>query len=922
MNHLRAAMQTFQKPSDLRITIPWSSRLGLISGNRHGSANQRSRHVAAWAVALVLGLLVGAGNIRAQSGDFIWTNGNDVWTSPTAWDTNGSSGPVGIPYGATSGAWFTNGTAAGVTYYVTVDTDLEDGSNFFGNAGGTIATVTFDLSTSQFAFDSGITIGDGANSTTTVYFAGNTRPGIYTTSAGLTIGRNGVGKLIVTNGTYDLAGVSFGGGTGGQGTLILSGSNTKFYYGENGGGFAVGNNTNSFGNSVVVSNGAFLGSTMANRGTFRFGSGAGASGAGSSNNTFELVYGGRFASGSGTITIGNGSTVTGVGAYNNIVTVGTNCSFDCSGDGTTHGIFVGTSKATPASNNVLRIVGSGAVTNFSLLVITASNTVDLVGGLIGGRLTPTNFNGGTVSNWGIIQGYGTHIGAMVIASNGLLSTSNSLGSLVITNNLSLNAGSIMQVALGTTTYPIAIGTNLTIQASTLNITDSGGLSAPNAYTLMTYAGTMTYQSGGLTIGTAPANVFYIVDLRTSHTVLLNVISNSAVTAPVANFSPSTTNSAQYATVTFTNTSSGTYTNSVWYFGDNSTNTYGAMFNPAHTYTNAGIYTVTLAVTGPLGTSTLVSNNAVTAHPATASFTNNPTSGAPPLQVLFYDTSDSNGSAFTNQFWNFGDGHYATNWLTENGNPVTNTYAIAGVYTAMLTRCGSVVGCSNYTGIITVSACSYLGPPVASFSGSPVYGPALLSVTFTNTSTDWAGDGQWNFGDTSTLSTPALSVVHNYGVGTYTVCLTVTNCFNTFSSSTTCRTNYITALDPYVWWASNYFGCVGCAQAQPGADPDGDAVINTNEFLAGTDPTKSFSALRIASVVRQTNDVTITWTTVGGHTNAVQATLGVGGYYNSANVWGDLATFVITGSGDKTNNYTDVGGATANPAKYYRIRLVP
>ena len=127
------------------------------------------------------------------------------------------------------------------------------------------------------------------------------------------------------------------------------------------------------------------------------------------------------------------------------------------------------------------------------------------------------------------------------------------------------------------------------------------------------------------------------------------------------------------------------------------------------------------------------------------------------------------------------------------------------------------------------------------------------------------------------------------------------------------------------WQSLYFGpgYTNNPAAAPDADPDGDGMSNTNEFLVGTNPTNSMSGLWIISVVQQSNDVNITWTTAGGHTNAVQATGGDadGGY---ATNFIDLsgATIILPGSGDATTNYIDAGGATNTPARYYRIRLVP
>ncbi len=104
----------------------------------------------------------------------------------------------------------------------------------------------------------------------------------------------------------------------------------------------------------------------------------------------------------------------------------------------------------------------------------------------------------------------------------------------------------------------------------------------------------------------------------------------------------------------------------------------------------------------------------------------------------------------------------------------------------------------------------------------------------------------------------------------------------------------------------------------GKDPDGTGFTVLQDYLAGLNPTNSHSALRIISFFQQGNNLQITWTTAGGKTNAVQAVNG-GGYTTN---FTDLATFIIGGSGDQTNAYIDIGGATNRPARYYRVRLVP
>jgi hypothetical protein len=141
-------------------------------------------------------------------------------------------------------------------------------------------------------------------------------------------------------------------------------------------------------------------------------------------------------------------------------------------------------------------------------------------------------------------------------------------------------------------------------------------------------------------------------------------------------------------------------------------------------------------------------------------------------------------------------------------------------------------------------------------------------------------------------------------------------------STLVSNNLITVITAFQAWQQQYFACTNCPQAAALADPDGDGQNNQAEFLSGTDPTNNLSALRIVAVVQRSNDTVITWTTTGGFTNSVEAAAGDagGGYTNN---FTDLSgPLTISGSGDVTTNYVDVGGTSNAPALYYRVRLVP
>jgi len=129
-------------------------------------------------------------------------------------------------------------------------------------------------------------------------------------------------------------------------------------------------------------------------------------------------------------------------------------------------------------------------------------------------------------------------------------------------------------------------------------------------------------------------------------------------------------------VTFTGASTGNITQSQWDFGDGATS---ALPDPTHTYTSAGVYTVTLTVSGPRGTDTLTRTDLVTAYaPVHSGFTAWPTSGIVPLTVTFTNTSSGD---YTACLWSFGDG--VTSTLP---NP-THTYTAVGVYNVTLTVSG-------------------------------------------------------------------------------------------------------------------------------------------------------------------------------------------------------------------------------------------
>ncbi len=129
-------------------------------------------------------------------------------------------------------------------------------------------------------------------------------------------------------------------------------------------------------------------------------------------------------------------------------------------------------------------------------------------------------------------------------------------------------------------------------------------------------------------------------------------------------------------VTFTGTAStnGTPLAYEWSFGDGTTST---GLTASHTYTQPGTYTATLTATDGCGFAQMavVSNAVIVYTPVHAAFTAAPTTGTPPLTVVFTNTSTGD---FTSSLWAFGDG--GTSTLPDP----THVYSAVGTYTVTLT----------------------------------------------------------------------------------------------------------------------------------------------------------------------------------------------------------------------------------------------
>jgi len=155
-------------------------------------------------------------------------------------------------------------------------------------------------------------------------------------------------------------------------------------------------------------------------------------------------------------------------------------------------------------------------------------------------------------------------------------------------------------------------------------------------------------------------------------------------APVANFRADRTAGNIPLTVKFSDRSSGDVSGWSWNFGDGSG---ASVKDPEHTYTTAGVFTVSLTVSGPGGSNSITKLDFIVANEAgvlDVDFTATPVSGPAPLVVRFRAFNQS-GQAQLGTF-DFGDG--TTGTVTAGNGRVQHTYTAPGVYTVTLTASNS------------------------------------------------------------------------------------------------------------------------------------------------------------------------------------------------------------------------------------------
>ena len=188
---------------------------------------------------------------------------------------------------------------------------------------------------------------------------------------------------------------------------------------------------------------------------------------------------------------------------------------------------------------------------------------------------------------------------------------------------------------------------------------------------------------GEPLGTTSSVSHYFTEPGTFHVVLVVTDANGCADSlekqifagaiPVADFVASDTLGCADATITFRDRSVHTPVQWLWDFGDGSTST---QQNPVHTYTQDGVYTVSLEITDQYGCSSSETKpNYITLGHPQADFSAIYEPGCPPLPVTFYATGGGLQGIDVWR-WDFGDGTSTTTFT----DSIVYTYQSAGTYT--------------------------------------------------------------------------------------------------------------------------------------------------------------------------------------------------------------------------------------------------
>ena len=186
---------------------------------------------------------------------------------------------------------------------------------------------------------------------------------------------------------------------------------------------------------------------------------------------------------------------------------------------------------------------------------------------------------------------------------------------------------------------------------------------------------------------------------------------------------------------------------MWHFNDpGSISDTSSMQNPSYSFSQPGIYHVSLTITDSTGCTDMVVQDVVIAPSPTAYFTLE-TSSCQDVPVFFNDSSFTENNMIGTWIWNFGDGSNDSTITYPNSPDVMYTYHSNGLYTVSLT----VVDTSGCVGETFYRYFEVRPTPLAGFLYSDTACQTGIIHFFDTTYHEPGTNGvawQWSFGDGS------------------------------------------------------------------------------------------------------------------------------------------------------------------------------
>ena len=117
------------------------------------------------------------------------------------------------------------------------------------------------------------------------------------------------------------------------------------------------------------------------------------------------------------------------------------------------------------------------------------------------------------------------------------------------------------------------------------------------------------------------------------------------------------------------------------------------------------------------------------------------------------------------------------------------------------------------------------------------------------------------------------------------------------------------------WQLQYFGCITCPQAAPGADPDVAGVSNLQEYLAGADPTDSNSVQSITAIVLGNGENDVYFMSASGKYYSLECLDSISG------VWTNIVDYIPGNGGIQwVKDIGPVGGTS--PSYMVLVKIDP